>query len=122
MPAPRVSSAVVVTHEPPKDFTPAGELIGPGLLILKDLAFERGVERLGHRIVGAGAHRSHGLGHAEFSAQVGVGLAGVDRAVIGVKDRSRQRPSRLLCRLQGIGNEIGAHMIGHRPPPVNRRE
>ena len=80
-----------------------------------DLAFRRRVERLRHRVVGAGADGSHRLGHAEPGAEIGVGLRGVDRTVVAVEDRSCQRSTGRGGGLECISDEVGSHVVRDRP-------
>ena len=85
--APGVAAAGVVPDEPAEHLAAAGRLVGPGGVVLQDLAFEGGVERLREGVVGAGPDGAHGLGHAQVGAQPGVVLGRVGRPVIGVEDR-----------------------------------
>src|SRR3954451_7126736 len=75
--APGVPPAVVLTDEPAEHLTAAGDLVGPGLRVLQDLAFEGRVERLRERMVSARADGTHRLGDAEVGAELGVVLRGV---------------------------------------------
>jgi hypothetical protein len=57
-----VAAAVVVAQDPPEQLTSADSVVGPALVVLQDLAFQGGVDRLGEAVVGARADRSDGLG------------------------------------------------------------
>src|SRR5699024_4728349 len=82
--APGVAALGVVAGQPAEHLSTAGLLVGEACGVSEDLALRRRVEGLRHRVVGAGADGSHGLGHAQLVAELGVGLGGVDRAVVAV--------------------------------------
>jgi hypothetical protein len=67
--APGVPAAGVVAVEPAEELAAAGGLVGSGVVVLEDLAFEGGVERFGEAVVCAGPDGAHGLGHAQVAAE-----------------------------------------------------
>lgn len=58
------------------------------------------------------AHRPEEPGLAEAVAER---PAGVGRAVIAVVDRARRGPPVPDCHLQGVDDQLGADVVGHRP-------
>src|SRR5215212_3930789 len=68
-----VATAGVVAGYPSEYLAVAGVLVGPGVPTAQGLAFDRGVERLRERVVGAGPDRSHRLSHPERWAVFGEG-------------------------------------------------
>ena len=59
--------------------------------------------------------RAEGLGDAELGAELGVVLGGVDRPVVGVEDRAAQAAAVGQGGLEGVLDELGAHVVGDRP-------
>ncbi len=113
--APGVPPSGVVAGDPAEHLAPACGLVGPGVRVLEDFSFEGGVEGFGQAVVGARADFAHRLGHSETGAECGEVLRRVLRAVIRVKDRPGQSITPLGGGTEGVGDEVGAHMVGDCP-------
>jgi hypothetical protein len=63
-----VAAVGVVAVHPAEHCSSTRRRVGPGVRALQRLALERGVERLGQRVVGAGTDHAHRLGQAPREA------------------------------------------------------
>lgn len=80
----------------------------------EQLAFERGVEALAHRIIVAITNGSHRRSNPRFLAV----LAERDRSILASSVRVVNHVLGFAaedCHVEGFENEFGAQMIGHRP-------
>src|SRR5690606_33970258 len=110
-----MTASGVVAVQPAERVETGLVFAGPVLSALKSLAFERRVEGLGERVVRRAADRAHGLADAGLAAGVGEGPAGVLGYVIGVQDRPGEAAAGLFGGGQGVGDEVGAHVVRDRP-------
>lgn len=94
----RSVAASVVPEDPAEDPAAAGGLVGPAGGVLEDLALQGRVELLGEGIVGACAHRPHGLCDAEVGTEPRVVLRGVDGSVVAVEHGPGQTLGRTAFR------------------------
>lgn len=111
----------VVVADPGLDLEAGFKGVGEGPASLQDFAFECGVERLCQGVVGRGADSGPGLEHAEFLAGFRELLGNVLRAVIGVEDRTGQRAANVVRAAQRGLDQVGALMVGDRPPDQTAR-
>ena len=87
---------------------------------MQKLALEGGVEGLGEGVVGAAPDRAHRLPDPKLDAELGVGPGCVLRPMIAVEDRAGQASTGRGGVLQGVGDEVGAHVIGTAQPTRRR--
>ena len=82
---------------------------------LQQLAFECGEQALGHRIVVAVARRASRRHHPSLPAPFAEGERGVLRPLDGMMDDplGAALPD---CHVQRLEHQLGAKMVGHRPP------
>jgi hypothetical protein len=106
--------AVIEDLDVVEDLGPQFDLRGPGAAV-DELCFEGREEALGDGVVEAvalGAHRLRDPGGPGLLAE---GQRHELAALIGVPDQPGCRPALGERHLQSIGDELGAHVIGHRP-------
>ena len=109
-----VAAHGVVAVQPSEGPAAAGGLIVPGACVHEDLALQCGTERLGQRVVRAGADRAHGLGHAGLPALGGECLGGADRSVVGVEDGALQAPASSRGLLERLDDHRRARVVAQR--------
>src|SRR5215203_6769468 len=93
----------------------------PGVAV-EQLAFQRGEEALGDGVVQRIPDRSHGSDEAGGVQAAAVGERGVLAAVVGVADQAGWRLSLADGHLQGVQDQFGAQVLGHRPANDPTRE
>jgi hypothetical protein len=86
----------------------------------KQLAFERCVEALAHRVIVTIADRSHRRRNAGFSAALSKGDRRVLRSLVRMVD-DRLRIAPIDRHVERIDDQLFAHMISHRPAHVELR-
>ena len=111
----------VVADTPPEHIPTAHQLIDERLVVLEDLTFQRGIERLRQCIVRTRAHRAHRLPDLKVPACLLERSGGVDAAVIGVEQRPGEASSLTGgCRQRTTTNDV--RMWSAIAKPTNRRE
>jgi len=80
-----------------------------------ELVLQGGKERFGHRIVPAHPGAAHRCGDIEAFQVLGELGAGVLRAAVGMKDRAGRQVAVGGGHGEGVTDQVGAHVVGHRP-------
>ncbi|ANS31324.1 hypothetical protein R1CP_33525 [Rhodococcus opacus] len=108
----------VVARDPTEDFGASLTRTVPALPTLQRLPLQRRVQRLGSRVVRRRPDRTPRPGHPQLATQVGEIRRRILRSVVGVDNRSLETVGAATeCRCpQRIGNQLGTHVIGDRPP------
>ncbi len=88
--------------------------VGPETAPVDQLTLQRRKETFGHRIVVGAAHRAAGRLDAQFLAALPEGERGVLTAPVGATESPLRAP--LLCgHVQGVQDQLGLQVRGHRP-------
>src|ERR687892_472374 len=110
----RVPSAGVVAVDPGEDRTPGAGPVGE-LVAVHEFSLERRPRRLSHRVVPAHPGPADGLDHAELGDEVPVLAGHVLTAAVAVEDDPLgDAASCAGGHAQRVGDEFGAHVVGHR--------
>ena len=98
-----------------------GDDITPGLRLRRvngpvdAFVLQRREERFGHRVIPAHARAAHRGTHAQTGHQSPELGRGANAATVRVPDRVSLDSGRARRVLEGVGDELGAHVIGDRP-------
>src|SRR5687767_3119547 len=82
---------------------------------IEQLTFQRGEKALAHRIVIAISNRPHRDSDLPLMTPIAKGHRGVWRALVRVMNHLA-RTTLTTRHIQGIQDQLGTHMMGHRPP------
>ena len=88
---------------------------------IDQLLLGRREERFGDGVVVGRADLAHRSGDAVGPGKLVEGQAHVSRALVGAVNMPRFRSSPADCHFESIGDQLGSHVIGHRPADDSAR-
>ena len=82
---------------------------------MDELFLERREEALGDGVVVGAAFGAHRDGDAGVAGLLAEAQSDVLRALVGMMNEPGRRPAAMKRHLERVDDELGAHVVGHRP-------